>query len=71
MAKAMNSELKSLGIPFFGTRSTLVRGKGSGLTAGGSVGGGGVPGGDDGKISEQELVVLQKRILELLEDMCK
>ena len=71
MAKAMSSELKSLGVPFFGTRSNLVKGKSSRLASGVPMGGDGASGGEDGKISEQELVKLQKRMLELLEDMCK
>ncbi|KAH0548262.1 hypothetical protein GP486_008032 [Trichoglossum hirsutum] len=71
MAKAMSSELKSLGVPFFGTRSTLVRGKYSGSTAGDPVGGKGAAEGIDGKVSEQELIILQKRMLELLEDLCR
>ena len=66
MSQAMKSELKALGVPFFGTRSNLVRGNGTGPTPGGPVGGG-----EDGKVGEQELVGLQKRMLGLLEDLCR
>ncbi|KAH0536195.1 hypothetical protein FGG08_006903 [Glutinoglossum americanum] len=71
MAKAMSSDLKSLGVPFFGTKPNLVRRKGPGPVNGVPVGGGGGPGGEDGRIDDQELVKLQRKMLELLEDMCK
>jgi hypothetical protein len=71
MAKAMSSDLKNLGVPFFGTRSSLVWKRGSEPSIGNSLGGSDGPTDRDGKIGEQELVKLQKRMLELLEDMCK
>ena len=61
MVKEMMAALRNLGVPFFGTRSELVR----------------VPGKErgDGKneqsmIDEAELVKLQRRMLVILEDLC-
>ncbi|KAI9778874.1 MAG: hypothetical protein M1839_007837 [Geoglossum umbratile] len=65
MAQAMKSELKALGIPFFGTRSNLVKGNEIGSALGEPVCD------ESGVVGEQELVELQKRMLGLLEDLCK
>lgn len=67
MVREMTARLRSLGVPFFGTRTELVRinGKG-GAEEGRSAGGKG----EDGMIDEIELVKLQKKMLALLEDLC-
>jgi Protein of unknown function (DUF2458) len=67
MVKEMNTRLRSLGVPFFGTTTELVRMAGKdGLE------GRGVDGTKDGKgmINENELVQLQRRMLVILEDIC-
>ncbi|PBP27251.1 hypothetical protein BUE80_DR001649 [Diplocarpon rosae] len=67
MVKEMNAKLRSLGVPFFGTRSDLVRpvGKEKALSSGKS---------DQearkGVIDEAELVKLQRKMLKILEDLC-
>ncbi|KAH8663005.1 hypothetical protein BGZ60DRAFT_79185 [Tricladium varicosporioides] len=65
MAREMSAKLKGLGVPFFGTRSELIRGKGES-------GGGGVSASQDGRImiDEMELVKLQRKMLEILETLC-
>jgi hypothetical protein len=67
MVKEMNTRLRNLGVPFFGTRPDLVRpvGKeGSSAT--------GANGSNDGKgmIDEVELVKLQRKMITILEDLC-
>lgn len=62
MVKEMMAALRKLGVPFFGTKSDLVRVAGK-------------EGGDDGKygqgmIEEAELIKLQRRMLVILEDLC-
>lgn len=84
MVREMSVKLKGLGIPFFGTRNDLVvlngasptreeerQGKGTHprLTGGGHDGGGNVDGGKK-RITEKELVELQRRMLGILEDLC-
>jgi len=66
MVREMNAKLRSLGIPFFGTRSDLVRpvGKEPSTME------------DDGglekraMVDEVDLVKLQRRMLTILEDLC-
>jgi hypothetical protein len=58
MANATASELQSLGIPFFGTRSEF-------MALGDEV----VPHGPK-KLKWEELRELQRRVLRLLEDLC-
>lgn len=68
MVKAMSTELKDMGVPFFGTKSHLInRGTTSSVSIGGGVDGRTSPG---KTIQELELVKLQRRMLEMLEDMC-
>jgi hypothetical protein len=66
MVREMNSKLRSLGVPFFGTRSDLVRpvGKEPSVTEG--------SGGPEekGMIDEVDLVKLQRKMLAILEDLC-
>lgn len=60
MIAATERELKVLGVPFFGVGEGLIRRDG-----------GGVREKDEGGIGEKELQGLRKRMLELLEDLCK
>jgi len=66
MTREMSNNLRNLGVPFFGTRSDLVRPAGKEGT---------VPSAEstkDGKImiDEAELVKLQRKMLTILEDLC-
>jgi len=67
MVREMTTKLRNLGVPFFGTRSDLVRpiGKEGGIAGGGDGGKGG-----DGMIDEVELVKLQRKMIAILEDLC-
>lgn len=56
MHKVMMNELKSLGVPFFGTHADCIgRGDGSG--------------GSPSRISEGELLALRRKMVQYLEDM--
>lgn len=63
MNREMSNRLRSLGVPFFGTRSDLVRPAGKEVTADDT---------KDGKvmIDEVDLVKLQRKMLAILEDLC-
>ncbi|PVH87261.1 hypothetical protein DL98DRAFT_270015 [Cadophora sp. DSE1049] len=67
MVKEMTAKLRSLGVPFFGTRSDLVRPIGKEANASS-----GTPDRKDekGLIDEIELVKLQRKMLAILEDLC-
>lgn len=65
MVKEMMAALKRLGVPFFGTKSDLVR-----MAGKEGAGGGGVGKEGNGMIDEGELVKLQRRMLVILEDLC-
>jgi len=67
MVREMTTKLRNLGVPFFGTRSDLVRpiGKEGGIASGGDGGKGG-----EGMIDEVELVKLQRKMITILEDLC-
>lgn len=67
MVKEMSAKLRSLGVPFFGTRSDLVRPIGK--EANPMIG---TPDRKDekGTIDEGELVTLQRKMLAILEDLC-
>jgi len=67
MVKEMSAKLKSLGVPFFGTKTELVRKPGTDPTP---IGGFGAPGETRKLINEIELVELQRRMLNLLEELC-
>lgn len=72
MVKEMSAKLKNLGIPFFGTRTELVRvpaKEGKLVAAKGAVVIGDAD--DGGKIEEKDLVALQKKMLAILEDLCQ
>lgn len=63
MVREMNLKLRSFGIPFFGTRTDLVRPAGKEAAEG-------VDPTEKGVIDEAELVKLQKKMLAILEDLC-
>ena len=65
MVREMTSKLRNMGVPFFGTRSDLVRPVGKEPSDEG--------GGSDEKamIDEVDLVKLQRKMLAILEDLCK
>jgi hypothetical protein len=67
MVREMNGKLRSLGVPFFGTKSELVRTSGK-TESGQNVANG--PGVEKTVIDESDLVELQKRMLTILEDLC-
>jgi hypothetical protein len=64
MTRQMTSKLRDFGVPFFGTKSELVKTRAQGeadreaSTQ------------DKGTIDETELVKLQRRMLTILEDLC-
>lgn len=67
MVREMTTKLKSLGVPFFGTKTELVRVTGKNVPD--------IPGFDGAKdekplIDEAELVKLQRKMLGILEDLC-
>jgi hypothetical protein len=64
MTKQMTTKLREFGVPFFGTRSELVKARVQ------AEGGLGVSQHDKGVIDEVELVNLQRRMLTILEDLC-
>lgn len=67
MVKEMSVKLKSLGVPFFGTRTELVKKPCKDPAQSGNFDGAG----DTKKvITESELVDLQRKMLNLLEDLC-
>ncbi|KAG4435759.1 hypothetical protein IFR05_008773 [Cadophora sp. M221] len=67
MVKEMTAKLRSLGVPFFGTRSDLVGqiGKEANASSGTAD-----PKDEKGTIDEVELVRLQRKMLAILEDLC-
>lgn len=75
MVAATTNELKALGVPFFGIpQSSFAADKPSDkpsdtMLMKGSAGA--ISGGDEKKLGRSEVVELQKRMLELLEDLCR
>lgn len=65
MVKEMNVRLKSFGVPFFGTKTELVR-----MAGKEEVSGFDRTKGEKGVIDEVELVKLQRKMLAILEDLC-
>ena len=65
MVREMTAKLRTLGVPFFGTKSELVRiagrEEGDGINR---------PKIEKGMIHEAELVKLQRKMLAILEDLC-
>lgn len=70
MADALCAELRGLKIPFFALRESLIQESSTSVpeTAAGKNASGES---DSSKLSKAELVALQRRMLELLEDLCK
>jgi len=66
MVREFTAKLKSLGVPFFGTKSELVRVAGKETEASGPHG----PKDEKGMIDEADLLKLQKKMLAILEDLC-
>lgn len=66
MIKEFTAKLRSLGVPFFGTKSELVRVRRKGPDDGNRGG----PEVEQGLIDEADLVKLQKKMLSILEDLC-
>ena len=71
MIAATERELRGLGVPFFSVKEWFIRrDRGANRE---TVSGDGVGGAQDrdGKIGEEELMALRRRMVELLEDLCK
>lgn len=71
MVAAMTAELRNLGVPFFGTKSDLLRTRQDGETSADERGHDFIQGDSKATLGQDELQKLQKRMLELLEDLCK
>jgi len=67
MAKEMSARLKGLGVPFFGTRAELIKTKGSEDASGH----GEASNQSKDMIDESDLVELQRKMLVILEDLCR
>jgi hypothetical protein len=61
MVSEMTLRLKSLGVPFFGTRKELIVSTSDDL---------GFDGSHDQRIDGKQLLGLQRRMIEILEDLC-
>ena len=71
MIAATERELRGLGVPFFSVKEGFIR-RDRGPNRGTVRGDGAEEGQDgDGKIGEEELKALRRRMVELLEDLCK
>ncbi|KAL1861918.1 hypothetical protein Plec18170_000742 [Paecilomyces lecythidis] len=73
MAKALDSELRALGIPFFAVKHTLVKaaaGEGGKAMSESSAIHTKLEESEDGMLSREELSALQRRMVELLQDLC-
>ncbi|KAJ9231199.1 hypothetical protein DTO207G8_2860 [Paecilomyces variotii] len=71
MAKALDSELRALGIPFFAVKHSLVKAEAEKAISQPSATRTKPEGSGDGTLSREELSALQRRMLELLQDLCK
>ncbi|CBF74384.1 predicted protein [Aspergillus nidulans FGSC A4] len=73
MADAMMMELKALDVPFFCINKSLIAGETVSQNQGHRDSSGPTPGTQDrqGRLSRDELSALQRRMLELLQDLCK
>lgn len=69
MADALAAELRGLKIPFFALRPSLI--KESSSVSGTPQDKNVLDDRDSSKVSRSELMALQRRMLELLEDLCK
>jgi hypothetical protein len=71
MVTEFTTKMKRMGVPFFGTKSDLVRkSKKEDSKADGSTTPTYEPGDEKAKIDEDELIKLQKKIIGILEDLC-
>jgi hypothetical protein len=61
MVAEMTLRLKSLGVPFFGTKKEFIVSTSDDLSFDGS---------HDRRIDEKQLLGLQRRMIEILEDLC-
>ncbi|CAD6440515.1 25da57df-1377-47f1-a42e-d23236cedb74 [Sclerotinia trifoliorum] len=68
MVREMNGKLRNLGVPFFGTKSELVRISGKAIATNGT--GINAAEGEKVMIDEDDLVELQRKMLNILEDLC-
>lgn len=68
MVREMNGKLRNLGVPFFGTKSELVRMPGRVDAANGKAANATEE--EKGTIDESDLVELQRKMLNILEDLC-
>ncbi|KAL2855058.1 hypothetical protein BJX68DRAFT_231379 [Aspergillus pseudodeflectus] len=71
MANAMTLELKTLHVPFFCIKQSLVVGVIADLKGDLGQGHASITGDSQGRISVDELSALQQRMMELLQDLCK
>jgi len=71
MVENMSSELKRLGVPFFGVKQELIVAAGAEEPVGAEKAPSPPVGGAGPKITEEELLSLQRRMVEYLEDMYK
>jgi len=76
MVKEMSLKLKGMGVPFFGTRSELVRigakdAKGDAKEGVSEFSVDGVVEEKKGVIDEVDLIKLQRKMLGILEDLCE
>lgn len=74
MSKALDSELRALGIPFFAVKHSLVRviaGEAEKPRPEPSTTHADPDGNGNGTLSREELWALQRRMLELLQDLCR
>ncbi|KAL3463794.1 hypothetical protein BJX64DRAFT_111328 [Aspergillus heterothallicus] len=71
MADAMTAELKALQIPFFCLKQGLIINEAADQKGGQGQGPAGVTESTQGRISVDELSALQRRMLELLQDLCR
>ena len=71
MVAATTSELKALGVPFFGISQSSIAAVEASDSAPSKRSTAAISGGDEKKLGRSEVVELQKRMLELLEDLCR
>ncbi|KAK2873340.1 hypothetical protein FQN49_002436 [Arthroderma sp. PD_2] len=68
MTRALDSELKALGIPFFAIKQELIRSPSSDDSSSKQAS---INNGTDNCITQEEVALLRLRMLELLQDLCK
>lgn len=70
LANSLNAELRGLKIPFFALRQNLIHESSTNVPEGAN-GKSALSENESSKLSKAELAALQRRMLELLEDLCK